>query len=118
MTRQLTGNIKESVLPYIIASLQQIKLIGKTQKQTHWSEANQDLVKKVSALQRYAQNYAKMTATTGHRLETPVDESSEESSIDDKEIGQPEVESLMPTVSHKQANLTTEFLTTKSTYRS
>ena len=104
MTRQLTGNIKESVLPYIIASLQQIKLIGKTQKQTHWSEANQDLIRKATALQRYAQNYLKMTDKTRKRFEPTIneetigDENDEGSAVDSKEIGQPEVESLMPTV--------------------
>ena len=101
ITRQLTGNIKESLIPYINISWKQIKIIDKTKNSNLALEKNQDLIKNLAKLRQYSINYRNFKQ--GHKTFTSQENKSKESSLENlssenslENISQPEVESLMP----------------------
>ncbi len=103
ITRQMTGNIKESIIPYIITSLQQLKIIDKSKKKTLQSEPNQILIQNLTKLQRYAKNYSKkedLLLKNSNNEESNDSNEQDDLNNDDigpsKDIYQPELESLMP----------------------
>lgn len=90
ISRQLTGNFKEAIVPYIMESLKQIKKIDKAnKKQDSEKVINTELSDMVERLKRYAQIF-----NVQNELENLI--SCEEDTIG---LNQPEVESLMPKVS-------------------
>lgn len=97
ITRQLTGNIKESLLPYVFASMRQIKIINKSKRDSQTSEPNQELIQQLERLQAYASNFVKSRQI---KMMKPEKVDSEESNVpvDQESINQPELESIMPCV--------------------
>jgi hypothetical protein len=89
ITKQLTGNLKESVIPYMRSSLKQIKIIDKAKKEAEREAPNSEVKSNVEKLQRYAMNYLK---------NANIQLDSMEPLSDSDDVDQPEVESLMPTV--------------------
>lgn len=94
ITRQLTGNLKESIIPYIRANIKQIKIIDKSHKFNYESEPNQELIKSVDQLQRYATNFLNLKDES-----SSTDKQENQEKTTEENLYQPEVESLMPVVS-------------------
>jgi hypothetical protein len=84
----MTGNIKESLIPYILANMKQLKIIDKINKESLKKKPNEELQENLFKLRRYAANYlnlnSKIHMSDQHDDEEPLD--------------QPEVENLMPNV--------------------
>ena len=99
ITRQLTGNIKESLIPYVKSSMNQIKIIDKTKNSNLALEKNQELIKNINKLKQYSINYRNfhkfVTESTTNRENTDIKETSNDPL---ENLSQPEVESLMPKV--------------------
>ena len=108
----ITGNIKESILPYISQSLKQIKLIGTTKKETYVAP-NEEFKKELNKLQKTARTHNKNLTEISESDETGSKSDSISNSnsdlFDDKKrtnsflniaditsLSQPEVESIMP----------------------
>lgn len=118
ITRQLTGNIKESIIPYVVANVKQLRVIDKSKKEDLSSEPNQNIFKIIEKLQRYSKNYVNIEAQLNSSLNsnswskrvnversdsnsstnTDSSENGAETQPDQNELSQPEVESLMPQV--------------------
>lgn len=88
----MTGNLKESLIPYIVASLKQIKKINKAKKESQRVEPSNGVKANVEKLQIYAINYLKINNSNIQ------EEKTDKTSLED--VDQPEVESLMPSVSN------------------
>ncbi len=99
ITRQLTGNIKESLIPYVKSSMNQIKIIDKTKNSNLALEKNQELIKNINKLKQYSINYRNfhkfVTESTTNKENTDIKETSNDPL---ENLSQPEVESLMPKV--------------------
>jgi hypothetical protein len=102
ITRQLTGNIKESIIPYIFENLKQIKLI-KTSKKDDQDEPSSSFVTMLNNLQTLS--IAKQRSKNkyiGNETTEPISEESVLQTNNDisclTNLSQPEVESIMPRV--------------------
>ncbi|CAF0827149.1 unnamed protein product [Brachionus calyciflorus] len=92
ITRQLTGNIKEAIFPYIFENLKQIKKIDRVAKDEKLDiKPDQELIDNVQRLQRYATKFLEQSSN----LNTEKADNYQEEEIP-SELSQPEVESLMP----------------------
>ncbi len=96
ITRQLTGNFKESILPYILANMKQIKIINKSKKDDLNTERDQELLRNIDQLQTYASAYVKKVTSESDSLKNSSLDENFDNNCD--EISQPEVESIMPSV--------------------
>jgi len=98
ISKQLTGNLKESIIPYIQANVKQMKIIDRLNKEKNSSslEINKNWSQVLEKLQHYASSY----------LRTKVNLLDEDKTVDvefikvacdepDETLSQPEVESLM-----------------------
>lgn len=89
-----------------MASMKQIKIIDKAKKEAQRAEPTSEMKENVDKLQRYAQNYLRITGDAtleknnleGSSVSFEAASVSSSSSLLDNEIDQPEVESLMPSV--------------------
>ena len=88
--------------------MKQLKIIDKSKKEDLQSEPNKDLAKDLERLQRYADNYLvkklKSNKFSDNNLSSTSSNDSSKSEdnddIDDSQsLAQPEVESIMPSVS-------------------
>ena len=103
----MTGNIKESLIPYIKENMKQLKLIDKSKKQDLTSEPNKDIISDLKRLQLYANNYINKWHNLVHggvnenESRSNTNESENAANTDEDEsqsLSQAEVESLMPSV--------------------
>ena len=95
---QLTGNFKESIIPYIKENMKQERLIDKSKKEDLNSEPNKEILNDLERLQLYSKNFSKNTKETNNN-NIEEDERSNQSNTDETQsVTQAEVESLMPNV--------------------
>lgn len=88
ISRQLTGNFKEAIVPYIMESLKQIKKIDKANKKHDLEKmTNTELSEMVERLKRYAQIFNEQNVPENSNFTLNENESAD--------LNQPEVESLM-----------------------
>lgn len=99
ISKQLTGNIKESIIPYIRANMNQMKIIDKSKmEKMNNSEANpkgQNWKQILEKLRHYSTSYAKSQVSVEHGLSNA--EFIETESTEKDGISQPEIESIMAT---------------------
>ena len=107
----ITGNIKESILPYISQSLKQIKLIGTTKKEDYVSpsdgfKAELNKLQTIARLHNISLNYEKSSEIESNsdlKNNDLFDGKKRTNSFlniaDITSLSQPEVESIMPNVS-------------------
>lgn len=100
ISKQFTGNIKESIIPYIQSNMKQMSMIDKTKKEKlNSSEMNKDFMKILEKLQHYANSYLQSEI----RLNDPSTDvnvefnkfNTECNNSEQDDLSQPEVESLM-----------------------
>jgi hypothetical protein len=109
----LTGNLKESIIPYV---LRQIRIIQKSNKsKLPNKQPDEESMKNLAKLQRYAESYLKAISESSvsetRGKEETVDDAQSSSRFRDEcaaekethgdadaSLSQPEVESLMPKV--------------------
>ena len=87
----MTGNVKESIIPYVLASMKQIKIIDRFHTDSvHTNDLTLDWKQNLDKLKNYADNYLK---TNSNR-----EEILHENNLDQSGLSRPEVESLMANV--------------------
>lgn len=100
ISKQLTGNIKESIIPYIWANMRQMKIIDRSIKEKQFSsEMNKDWTLIVEKLQHYAESYIQTQINLNDKdIDIQVEfnnDLKDENTKNNDEVSRPEVESLM-----------------------
>jgi len=85
----MTGNIKESLIPYILANMKQLNIIDKIKKESLKTKPNDELQENLHKLRRYVTNYLNVNSKINI---------SDQCDDVDESLAQPEVENLMPNV--------------------
>ena len=97
ISKQLTGNIKESIIPYIQANLKQMKIIDRVNKEktSSSSDINKDWSRVLEKLQHYASSFLNTKVSLLDEDRTVDVEFIKASDEPEEGLSQPAVESLM-----------------------
>lgn len=95
LTKQLTGNLKESIIPYIRANMNQMKIIDKSKKDKMNPTEEENWKQVLNKLKHYSTSYAQTQMNLGNEPSNIELNKQEVESTDG--ISQPEIESIMAT---------------------